>query len=97
MAIHKECVNYKDGRCTLFGIPVDPDAPACPRFTPRSVAVKSEAPVREYAYIPLGTRWISREFSGGWVGGWRRMWGLRTAWRRRFRHRRGKRKSWHGG
>ena len=33
---HKECINFRDGICTLYGIPVDPNQPACPNFTPKT-------------------------------------------------------------
>jgi hypothetical protein len=35
--IHKNCIHYKDGLCTLNQISVDPDGTACPRFTPKHV------------------------------------------------------------
>ena len=33
---HKDCINFVNGVCTRFGIPVDPEGPACPNFTPKS-------------------------------------------------------------
>ena len=38
MPTHGECINYVDGRCTLYNIPVDPNSPACPNFRPKTVA-----------------------------------------------------------
>jgi hypothetical protein len=35
--IHKNCIHYKDGFCTLNQFSVDPDGTACPRFTPNHV------------------------------------------------------------
>jgi hypothetical protein len=36
--IHKNCVHYKDGLCTLNQISVDPNGSACPRFIPKKLA-----------------------------------------------------------
>jgi len=33
---HKDCVNFKEGGCTLDNVAVDPNGFACPRFTPRT-------------------------------------------------------------
>jgi len=35
--LHKNCMHYKDGFCTLNQISVNPDGPACPKFTPEKV------------------------------------------------------------
>ena len=37
--IHKNCIHYKDGFCTLNQVSVNPDVTACPRFTPRHLAI----------------------------------------------------------
>ena len=37
---HKECANFRNGICMLYRIPVNPDAPACPRFTAKSVTAQ---------------------------------------------------------
>ena len=34
--IHRDCRNYVNRICRLNGSPVDPNGPACPRFTPKS-------------------------------------------------------------
>jgi hypothetical protein len=34
---HKECAYFRDGFCILNNIPVEPDQPACPNFTPRGI------------------------------------------------------------
>jgi len=34
--VHRYCVNFQNGLCTLSGVAVDPNGAACPRFTPRS-------------------------------------------------------------
>lgn len=39
MSTHKECINFSNGYCRLFNVPVDPDGPACPNFQLRSAAV----------------------------------------------------------
>jgi len=36
---HGECANFRDGRCLLLGVEVDPNGPACPNFTPRSAPI----------------------------------------------------------
>ncbi|RJS84561.1 hypothetical protein CW702_02320 [Candidatus Bathyarchaeota archaeon] len=41
--VHGECVNYRNGFCVLFRIPVNPALPACPHFRRRSYAVSQEA------------------------------------------------------
>ncbi len=33
---HEDCANFRDGFCTLNGAAVDPSAPVCPSFTPKS-------------------------------------------------------------
>ena len=33
---HKDCINFRDGICMVLGVPVNPNGPACSRFTPRS-------------------------------------------------------------
>ena len=36
-SVHRDCVNFQNGLCTLIGVAVDPNGAACPRFTPRSI------------------------------------------------------------
>ena len=40
---HKECVHFNKGFCTLNSIPVNPDQPACLRFTSKDVTIASSA------------------------------------------------------
>lgn len=40
---HKECVHFNNGFCTLNSIPVNPDQPACLRFTPKNVTLTPAA------------------------------------------------------
>ena len=49
--IHRNCVNFRNGLCTLIGAAVDPEESACPNFTPKSFA---ETPQTAKAYT--GTR-----------------------------------------
>ena len=35
-SVHRDCVNFQNGLCTLSGVAVDPNGAVCPRFTPRS-------------------------------------------------------------
>jgi len=37
-SIHRNCVNFRNGFCTLIGVAVDPNEPACQNFTPKSMA-----------------------------------------------------------
>ena len=46
---HSQCLHYKNGFCDFFGVKVDPDAPACPNFTPKAKTSKE-------AYVPKETR-----------------------------------------
>jgi len=32
---HKECIHFNGNLCTFFNIPVNPNQPACPNFTPK--------------------------------------------------------------
>ncbi|HDN18059.1 MAG TPA: hypothetical protein ENF41_03260 [Candidatus Bathyarchaeota archaeon] len=32
---HKDCINYSNGYCTLFNIPVPPEGMGCPQFQPK--------------------------------------------------------------
>jgi hypothetical protein len=42
-SIHRNCVNFRNGLCTLIGAPVDPNGYACPNFTPKSLAEMPQA------------------------------------------------------
>jgi len=35
LPVHKDCINFENGYCRLFNIPVDPNGPACPNFKPK--------------------------------------------------------------
>ena len=61
---HRECVNFRDGRCLLLGIEVDPDAPACPNFTPRpSITPGAPGPSAELWRIRMEIEEIRRSLS----------------------------------
>ena len=34
--VHRNCVNFQNGLCTLSGVAVNPYGAACPRFTPKN-------------------------------------------------------------
>ena len=34
--VHRNCLHFQNGFCTLSGVTVDPNGTACPRFTPKS-------------------------------------------------------------
>lgn len=34
---HGDCANFRSGYCSVYGIAVDPESPACLNFTPKSV------------------------------------------------------------
>jgi hypothetical protein len=38
-AIHKECAHFSNGFCTVKGIAVAPEQPACPDFTPKDMMI----------------------------------------------------------
>jgi len=45
---HKECINFENGYCRLFNIPVSPDGPACPNFKPKTIREAQVPPTRSY-------------------------------------------------
>lgn len=57
--IHRDCSNFVNGICRLNGAPVDPNGPACPRFTPKSTTktIRAETAYprvrRPYQMYPL--------------------------------------------
>jgi len=55
MPVHGECAHYVNGVCTLYGVKMDPNAPACPNFKPRTTVGYSQ-PIRPYPqpYPTLG-------------------------------------------
>lgn len=46
---HKQCANFNNGFCLIYGIAVDPDAPACPNFRPDITEQTSANPI----YLPF--------------------------------------------
>lgn len=44
---HGDCANFRSGYCSVYGIAVDPDSPACLNFTPKSIITM---PQRARAY-----------------------------------------------
>ncbi len=44
---HENCVHFKDGFCTLYGIAINPSTPVCPNFTPKSSAPTSQTPLTQ--------------------------------------------------
>ncbi|MEA2089515.1 MAG: hypothetical protein U9O89_01985 [Thermoproteota archaeon] len=36
---HKECIHFNSGLCTLNNVPVDPNQPTCPNFTPKNITL----------------------------------------------------------
>lgn len=41
---HGDCANFRDGFCALNGAAVDPSAPACPSFIPKSSTPAPQTP-----------------------------------------------------
>jgi len=41
--VHRNCANFRDGVCTLNGVAVNPNGPACPNFTPKIMTAKPQA------------------------------------------------------
>ncbi len=93
---HKDCANFKDGKCLLYGVTVPPDGPACPNFVPRTQAttprVTTPAPAGPAAGIPYAapSRWGYGP-GRGWGAGRGMSMGLGLRMRRRHRHGRGRR------
>ena len=50
-ATHKECAHFSDGFCVMNRVRVEPDQPACPNFTPKSMMT---APQMAKAYDQPG-------------------------------------------
>jgi len=69
--IHKNCIYYSDGFCTFNGVSVNPDGPACPRFTPRQATRgdKQEEPQPSQPYPPQGGQGYAPR---GWGAGFGR-------------------------
>ena len=86
--VHRYCVNFQNGLCTLSGVAVDPNGAACPRFTPRSttktlrsVSALPEArrPSQMYPSQMGQGRPFDRTMGGGrGLGGGRGMSGVRS-------------------
>ncbi|MCD6368453.1 MAG: hypothetical protein J7L38_01485 [Thermoproteales archaeon] len=38
MRVHRECVHYVNGRCTLYNVEVPPNGVACPNFMPKNTS-----------------------------------------------------------
>jgi len=82
---HRDCVNFKDGKCVLYGVAVPPEGPACPSFTPRTQASATEVATPA---TPL-PRWGRGAGRGLGVGQGVR---LGLGMRHRHRHGRGRRR-----
>ncbi|HDD42657.1 MAG TPA: hypothetical protein ENF79_03115 [Nitrososphaeria archaeon] len=41
---HSQCVYFRNGLCTLRGIQVPPNEPACPNFMPKAPQAQPQAP-----------------------------------------------------
>jgi len=48
---HGNCANFRNGFCTLAGVVVNPNDPACPNFTPKSMMRTPE--IEAYPAQPL--------------------------------------------
>ena len=79
---HSECINYFNGYCRAYGMPVDPNGPACPNFKPRSAPT-----FRQTNFFPRQPIWQSRSMPSPYLGF--RGLGLRRRRRARRRRRRG--------
>ena len=42
MMLHKDCANFVNGTCKLYGVKVPPEGPACPNFTPRTLPAQEQ-------------------------------------------------------
>ncbi|RLE69439.1 MAG: hypothetical protein DRJ34_00815 [Thermoprotei archaeon] len=79
MPTHKECMNYSNGRCMLYNVPMDPNGPACPQFRPKTIT--TQYPNKFLAQYPSANIQYSGDIQPRQ--------GRRL--RHRWRHRRGKR------
>ncbi|MCD6421394.1 MAG: hypothetical protein J7L17_03180 [Thaumarchaeota archaeon] len=85
---HSQCAYYANGFCTLRGVQVPPDAPACPNFTPRIAPAPTPAQPQMAAYPQPPSRWPMPGFRPLGLGLMLRrrrrlMHRLRYGWRRR--------------
>ena len=59
---HRDCINLSDGVCTLTGVPVDPNKPACQNFTPKIMTAKPQAarvyPEARQPYQPYASQTV---------------------------------------
>ena len=39
---HKDCANFRSGICTINGVAIDPNASACPNFTPKNLMTRTQ-------------------------------------------------------
>ena len=46
-ATHGDCANFRSGYCSVYGIAVNPNSPACPNFTPKSI-IRTPQKARTY-------------------------------------------------
>ncbi len=51
---HQECIHFSNGVCTFYNIPVDPNQPACPNFTPKTAASITPIPAIPFKKVGLG-------------------------------------------
>lgn len=49
-AKHKDCINYENGICKHFRIPVDPEAVACPNFIPKTQVLNTSVQRTQRSY-----------------------------------------------
>jgi len=82
--IHKNCIHYKDGFCTLNQISVDPDSAACPRFTPKHVTKTGKNEGASLGYMQPNQQYPPQEGQGYSPGRWST--GLGMSGKRRMQH-----------
>ena len=80
LPVHKDCINFENGYCRLFNIPVDPNGPACPNFKPKIIRETQALVTRSYESSTVNSPSILYN---------PQLRRVRT--RRRLRHRRGRR------
>ncbi len=94
---HRDCTNFKDGKCLLYGVTVPPDGPACPNFTPRTQAAipgtirpVSPSPATGVPYAPPPRWGYGAGYGPGRGFGAGRGLGLGLGMKHRHRHGRGR-------
>jgi len=61
---HKDCLNFRNGLCTLHRIPVNPDGAACPRFINKSAMLLMTVRSTRQPLLPCKNEEMEIDLSG---------------------------------